>query len=60
MDYRVLLSGYLPNYAYSLGATDTTMPFEQLRDLSRIHDKAIRADADPDFSVKIREGIPKP
>ncbi len=60
MDYRVLLSGYLPNYAYSLGATDTTMPFEQLRDLSRIYDKAIRADADPDFSAKIREGIPRP
>lgn len=60
MDYRVLLSGYLPNYAYSLGATDTSRPFEKLRDLSRIRDKAIRADTDPDFSVRIREGIPKP
>ncbi len=60
MDYRVLLSGYLPNYAYSLGATDSSMPFERLRDLSRIHDKAIRADADPNFSARIREGVPKP
>jgi hypothetical protein len=60
MDYRVLLSGYLPNYAYSLGATDTSIPFERLRDLSRIHDKAIRADTDPDFSARIREGIPNP
>jgi hypothetical protein len=60
VDYRVFLSGYLPNYAYSLGATDTSMPFEKLRDLSRIRDKAIRADDDPDFSTKIREGIPKP
>jgi len=60
MDYRVLLSGYLPNYAYSLGATVTSMPFEKLRDLSRIHDKALRAAADPNFSVRIREGIPAP
>jgi Domain of unknown function (DUF4105) len=30
LDYRVLLSGYLPNYAYDLGATDTSMPFERL------------------------------
>jgi Domain of unknown function (DUF4105) len=60
VDYRVLLSGYLPNYAYSLGATDTSMSFERLRDLSRIHDKAVRADTDPDFSARIREGIPNP
>lgn len=60
LDYRVLLSGYLPNYAYSLGATDTSMPFAKLRDLSRIHDKAILADDAPDFSARIREGVPKP
>ena len=60
LDYRVLLSGYLPNYAYDLGATDTSMPFERLRALARIHDKAAQADADPDFSTKIREGLPIP
>ncbi|HEY2619525.1 MAG TPA: DUF4105 domain-containing protein [Acetobacteraceae bacterium] len=59
-DYRVVLSGYLPNYAYDLGATDTSMPFEQLRELSHIHDKAARADAAPDFAARIREGIPIP
>lgn len=60
LDFRVLLSGYLPNYAYDLGATDTSMPFETLRHLSKIHDKAMRADADPRFSARIREGIPVP
>ena len=60
MDARVLFSGYLPNYAYDLGATDTNMSFEKLRDLSKIHDKAALADADPNFSAKIREGIPVP
>ena len=60
LDYRILLSGYLPNYAYDMGATDTSIPFERLRDLARIHDKAAHADTDPDFSAKIRAGLPIP
>jgi hypothetical protein len=60
LDARVILAGYLPNYAYAVGATYTSMPFKKLRELSRIHDKAAQADADPDFSEKIREGIPVP
>jgi hypothetical protein len=60
LDYRILLSGYLPNYAYGVGATDTSIPFEQLRALSSIHDKAVRADGDPDYSRLIRVGIPVP
>ena len=60
MDIRVLLSGYLPNYAYDLGATDTTMSFDKLREISKIHDKAVQADTDPLFSARIREGIPVP
>jgi hypothetical protein len=60
LDLRVILAGYLPDYAYAQGATVTDVPFEKLRALSRIHDKALRADSDPDFSAKIREGIPQP
>jgi hypothetical protein len=60
LDARVILAGYLPNYAYAVGATDTSIPFERLRELSRIHDKAVQADDDPDFSAKIRKGIPVP
>jgi hypothetical protein len=60
MDARVLFSGYLPNYAYDHGATDTSMSFERLRELSKIHDRAALADADPNFSARIREGIPAP
>jgi hypothetical protein len=58
MDARVLFSGYLPNYAYDLGATDTSVSFEKLRDLSKIHDRAALANADPNFSARIREGSP--
>ena len=60
MDARILLSGYLPNYAYDLGATDTSVSFEKLRDLSKIRDKAALADNNPDFSARIREGVPVP
>ena len=60
LDIRVLLSGYLPNYAYDLGATDTSLSFERLREIAKIHDKAVQADTDPLFSARIREGIPVP
>jgi hypothetical protein len=60
LDARIVLAGYLPNYAYDLGATDTSISFEKLRELAKIHDKAVRADALPNFSAKIREGIPVP
>jgi hypothetical protein len=60
MDARVVLSGYLPNYVYDLGGTDTSMSFEKLRGLSKIHDKAVLADVDPNFSARIRQGVPAP
>jgi len=60
MDVRVILAGYLPNYAYDVGATDTSISFEKLRKLSHIDAKAALADADPAFSARIREGVPQP
>src|SRR4051795_40512 len=60
LDARIILAGYLPNYAYELGATDTSMSFEELSQLSRIGHRAMLADFDPDFSAKIREGLPYP
>lgn len=56
LDYRVLLAGYLPDYVYDLGRLDTSIPFEVLRDRSHIRGKA--DSTDPDFSTKIREGVP--
>jgi Domain of unknown function (DUF4105) len=60
LDPPVILAGYLPNYAFAVGATDTSISFEKLRDLGRIRDKALDADADSNFAAKIREGIPVP
>ncbi len=60
LDWRVLLSGYFPEYAYELGSLDTSMPFAQLKAQSLINDKAHAADGAPDFSTQIRAGLPRP
>ena len=60
LDWRVLLSGYFPEYAYELGSLDTSMPFAQLKAQSLINDKAHAADGAPDFSTQIRDGLPRP
>ena len=60
LDWRVLLSGYFPEYAYELGSLDTSMPFAQLKARSLINDKAHAADGAPDFSARIRAGLPRP
>ncbi len=58
-NWKVLLSGYAPLYAYDLGALDTRIPFEELRKLSYINPKARALGDDPDFSRKIRESLPR-
>jgi len=58
LDYRLLLTGYVPDYVYDLGGLGTRVAFQALRDRSHIRGKA--DSIDPDFSQKIREGVPKP
>ena len=45
---------------YERGNVDTRLPFEELRERSLINAKAKIADHDPDFSQRIREGLPDP
>jgi hypothetical protein len=58
VDYRLLLSGYLPEYIYSIGGLDATQPLAALRRQGRITERAIAADRDPEFSRAIRRAIP--
>jgi hypothetical protein len=60
LDWRVLLSGHFPEYAYDLDSLETSLPFEELKARSLINDKAHAADQDPDFSARIRDGLPRP
>jgi hypothetical protein len=59
-NWKVLLSGYAPQYAYEQGSLDTRIPFEELRKLSYINPKAVALGDDPEFSRKIRESLPRP
>ncbi len=60
MSWKVLLSGYVPDYLYELEKIDTTKPFAELEKLSRVNGRAHAADKDPAFSQRIREGLPTP
>jgi len=59
-NWKILLSGYTPQYAYERGALDTRLPFDELKKLSHINPKAHIIGNDPEFSKKIRDGLPKP
>jgi hypothetical protein len=59
LDPRVLLSGYLPGYLQQIGAIRQDIPLEELVRRARIGDHARTLSLDdPQFSAKIREGVP--
>ncbi len=59
VDPRVLLSGYLPGYLQRIGAVRTDIPLAELVQKARISERARTLSLDdPDFSTKIREGVP--
>jgi hypothetical protein len=58
MSWKILLSGYLPEYLYELRRLDTTRPFAELERLSGVNARAHAAETDPAFSQRIREGLP--
>ena len=58
LDYRLLFSGYLPEYVYRVGGLDQHYSLSDLRAMGRITDRAKKADHSDSFSVDIRRGIP--
>lgn len=60
MSWKILLSGYVPDYLYDLGRLDNTRPFAELERISRVNERARAAGADAAFSRRIREGLPHP
>ncbi len=60
LSWKILLSGYVPDYLYELGRLDTARPFAELERLSRVNARAHAAGNDPAFSQRIREGLPNP
>lgn len=56
--WKLLLSGYVPEYLYEHERLDTSLPFPELQKRSLINSRAQAADNSPDFSRLIREGLP--
>ena len=59
-DIRLLLTGYLPEYLYQVGALDRNVPIAELRQRGRITGRARSSKAGDDFSRVIRVGIGEP
>jgi hypothetical protein len=56
--WKILFSGYLPEYLYAHGKLDTSVPFEQLQRRANINALAQAADKVADFSQRIRAATP--
>ena len=56
--WKILLSGYVPQYVYELGRMDTSVPFAELERRSRVNERAHGAERDPAFSQRIRAKTP--
>jgi len=52
--WKILASGYLPEYLYAAGRLDTSLPFDELQRRVHVNARAQAADAAEDFSRRIR------
>ena len=57
-DLRHFLNGFIDRYVYATGAIQTDLPFDELRRRSRINEVVRKEDDAPDFSERIRAGVP--
>lgn len=58
LDYRLLASGYLAEYAYDVGGLTPGFDYETLHAHGRITERAMAAGNDSGFSTLIRVGMP--
>ena len=58
LNYRLIFSGYLPEYVYRVGGLDQRYSIKELRALGRISERAKESDRSDTFSADIRRGIP--
>jgi hypothetical protein len=58
LSWKILASGYVPEYLYEAGRLDTGVPFTELRRRAHVNARARAADKAADFSRRIRAGMP--
>jgi hypothetical protein len=59
LDWRLLANGHLDQLLYERGQIDTDISLDDLRNRSNITERAKAADNSPDFSARIRQGLPQ-
>jgi hypothetical protein len=57
-DWRMLINGTVDELVYERGGFASDLPFAELKEKSLIDAKAQAADQAPDFSARIRAGLP--
>ena len=60
LDWRLIVSGYLPEYLYENAMLTTKVSLADLRKAAHIEARAKAANDAPDFSQAIRVGVPGP
>ena len=55
--WKILASGYVPQYLYESGRLDTSVPFPELQRRAHVNARAQAADTAADFSRRIREVV---
>ncbi|MBV6306365.1 DUF4105 domain-containing protein [Candidimonas humi] len=58
LDYRLVASGYLPEYLYDLGALEGAGSVAEYRSRGRYTERALAEGDTPGFSAAIRRGVP--
>ena len=60
LDWRLIVNGYLPEYAYAQGALDNQFSMADLKALAHIDKRAREAGLTSDYSRLVRVGVPSP
>jgi hypothetical protein len=60
LSWQLFANAYMPEFLYRRRLIDTSRPFEELKAMSWINDRARRIAEGEDFSATIREGLPMP
>ncbi|VTZ52536.1 conserved membrane hypothetical protein [Methylocella tundrae] len=60
LDWRVLLNGFLPSYAYQHGLIDTSIPLPEVIARAAVTDRITMGLSEVEFGQRLREGLPDP
>lgn len=59
LDWRLIVNGYIDEMIYERGILSQDLSFAELKEKSSINSRAQAADRSPDFSRRIRQGLPE-